>query len=116
RRIRYDSVNQPVLQQVPKDSKAILDVGCGCGLMGQILKNVCGRSVVGVTLNEEEAQIARTRLNSVDVQDLNAFNPAGLEKFDCIICCHVLEHLYRPEDLLIKLRDCLQPGGVLVLA
>lgn len=112
----YDSINQPVVAQIPSDTKSLLDVGCGGGGMGGLLKAKLGCSVVGVTFDESEAVVARQRLDRVEVQDLNSFDITGLGKFDCILCSHVLEHLYRPEELLVKLRSCLNPGGSLVMA
>jgi SAM-dependent methyltransferase len=71
---------------------------------------------VGVTFDEEEAALARHRLNRVEVGDLNTLDPRTLGLFDCVVCCHVLEHLVCPESLLAQLRECIAPGGSLVVA
>ena len=112
----YDSVNRPVLEQVPPGARSVLDLGCGGGAMGEVLKSARGCSVVGVTFDEDEAAQARRRLDRVEVLDLNACDPAGLGTFDCVLCSHVLGHLLHPERLLRGLRQCLGPGGTLVVA
>jgi SAM-dependent methyltransferase len=50
------------------------------------------------------------------VADLNQFQPAGLGRFDCVVCSHVLEHLCWPERFLVAARPLLAPGGRLVIA
>jgi SAM-dependent methyltransferase len=34
------------------------------------------------------------------------------ESFDVITCFHVFEHLYKPQELLAKVREWLKPGGI----
>ena len=48
--------------------------------------------------------------------DLNNFNPINLGQFDCIICSHILEHLYQPQQLLDRLHANLTPDGQLIVA
>lgn len=51
----------------------------------------------GLTYSQEEADLAKTRLDDVSVLDLNDLDGinSGINSdyFDCIICSHVLEHL-----------------------
>jgi SAM-dependent methyltransferase len=73
--------------------------------------------VTGLTFSEEEGRLASACLDRVEIVDLNCLCVSSLEKYDCIICSHVLEHLYKPESLLRALADhCLTPDGVLVVA
>jgi 2-polyprenyl-3-methyl-5-hydroxy-6-metoxy-1,4-benzoquinol methylase len=112
----YQAVNQSVFERVPITAQSVLDVGCGSGAMGQAIKIATGCTVVGITFSEEEAARARGRLDRVEVADLNNYEPAPLGQFDCIVCSHVLEHLLAPHQLLIRLRRCLAPGGMLLVA
>ena len=114
--ICYDSINEAVLRTVPPQTRSLLDLGCGGGAMDAVIKERVGCSVVGVTFSEEEAAAARARLDRVEVHDLNTLDPAPLGKFDCILCCHVLEHLYQPGEILRRLHGNLLPGGALVVA
>ncbi len=112
----YAAVNQPVLERVPPDAGRVLDIGCGTGALGREIKGRRDCEVVGVTHSEEEAEEARRHLDEVLVRDLNVFDPREAGSFDCVVCSHVLEHLYRPERLLAALRDALAPGARLVVA
>ena len=112
----YEAVNQPVLGQIPKTTKRILDVGCGTGAFGRQVKQRIDCEVVGVTNSEQEAALAGSELDRAFVCDLNSFDPVQLGEFDCIICSHVLEHLYCPQVLLNRLRSNLSANGVLIVA
>lgn len=112
----YQSVNQAVFRRVPGRTRSLLDVGCGGGVFGAAVKAALSCEVVGVTYSEAEAQQARRRLDRVEVADLNQFEPAALGRFDCIVCSHVLEHLHDPQQVLVRLRDCMAPGAVLLVA
>lgn len=112
----YESINQPVFLKISPVSKRLLDIGCGSGSLGKKIKDEIGCEVVGITFSKSEADVASRNLDYVIVQDLNSFNPDPLGKFDCIICSHVLEHLYHPHQLLKSLHDCLTPQGALIVA
>jgi SAM-dependent methyltransferase len=112
----YQSVNQAVLDSIPPHALSVLDIGCGGGLFGAALKASRSCTVLGVTFSEAEAELARARLDRVEVADLNSVDPAFLGRHDCIICSHVLEHLHDPRRLLLALQACLAPCGTLVVA
>lgn len=109
-------LNPIVLSQIPKKAKRILDLGCGAGMMGQKIKESQECSMVGVNISESEAKLASQWLDKVIVRDLNNFDASNLGKFDCIICSHILEHLYQPQQLLIQLHRNLSPDGILIVA
>jgi 2-polyprenyl-3-methyl-5-hydroxy-6-metoxy-1,4-benzoquinol methylase len=112
----YSAVNIAVLCRAPASAKRLLDLGCGTGALGRELKETTDREVVGVTYSKEEAAFGSQELDRVIVCDLNDFDPENLGEFDCIICSHVLEHLYQPEQLLVRLRPRLSVGGQLIVA
>src|SRR5215213_5570721 len=114
--VMYGAVNADVLARVPGGAARVLDVGCGTGALGRVVKERVGCELVGLTHSEREAERASAHLDRVLVCDLNEFEPEGLGQFDCVICSHVLEHLYRPERLLKALKRNLAPGGVLLVA
>jgi len=112
----YEAVNQAVLSRVPKTTGRLLDVGCGTGLLGRRVKEAFGCQVVGVTNCKQEAALAAEHLDQVVLQDLNDFDPTKLGTFDCIVCSHVLEHLYQPNQVVERLRRVLTPEGTLIVA
>lgn len=95
----------------------VLDIGCGSGAFGeQVKRRNQGCQVIGVTISQEEAALATKRLDAVFICDLDDLETHDLGAFDCIVCSHVLEHIYSPHELLIKVRNILSREGKLVVA
>jgi SAM-dependent methyltransferase len=112
----YSGVNDAVLSYVPLSANRILDVGCGTGTFGEALRSQRDREVLGITYSTEEAALAQQKLTAVCCADLNDFDLNPLGKFDCVVMSHVLEHLYRPDEFLAKVKSILKPDGVIVVA
>ena len=112
----YGSVNAPVLAAIPPTARRVLDVGCGTGALGRAVKARQAAEVVGVTHSVAEAATAGGHLDRVGVCDLNEFDLNGLGSFDCVVCSHVLEHLYWPDRFLRAAHSLLAPGGRLIVA
>ena len=60
--------------------------------------------------------MASQYIDTVIVADINELDTSTIGEFDCIICSHILEHLYSPEKLLINLHDNLAKEGRLIVA
>lgn len=112
----YQSINYAVLSKVPQNSQSILDVGCGTGSLGQEIKKNINCQITGLTHSTEEASLATKKLDRVVICDLNCFNAETISLYDCIICSHVLEHLYQPEEFLLRIRSNLSSEGKLIVA
>lgn len=102
------------------DLKSVCDLGCGNGYLSGMLARR-GYRVVGVDASESGIEIARRehgkQANFVCARvdsDLPAM--LGGERFDAVVSGDVIEHLYRPADLLECASELLQPGGWLVLS
>jgi O-antigen biosynthesis protein len=96
----------------------VLDLGCGGGHNGAMLKKSGAREVVGVELDARAAAEARKRLDRVCECDLAHLDPAELgdEPFDAILASDVLEHLMDAEDVLARALTRLRPGGAVVIS
>jgi SAM-dependent methyltransferase len=94
----------------------ILDLGCGGGHNGQLLKRAGARYVAGVERDTAACTVARHHLDEVVQCDLAAFDPAafGPEPFDVILASDVLEHLLEPHLVLRRAVSYLRPGGLVV--
>ena len=89
-----------------------LDYGCGSGYYINIAKNL-GWDSFGVDFDKDALLVAKNlglKVFSENI-DLNS-----LPKFDCILCSHVIEHVYDPKALLSKFSEILNPGGVLLIS
>ena len=96
----------------------VLDLGCGGGHNGALLKQAGAREVVGVELDPGAAAEARKRLDRVVECDLAELDPADLgdEPFDAILASDVLEHLLDAEGVLARAVTTLRPGGAVVIS
>jgi 2-polyprenyl-3-methyl-5-hydroxy-6-metoxy-1,4-benzoquinol methylase len=112
----YEAINQSLLLHIPKHVARLLDVGCGTGTLASLIKHRTGCEAVGITYSESEAKLAAQTLDTVIVSDLNQMSTELLGVFDCVICSHVLEHLYRPDQVLLKLKASLHKNGTLLVA
>jgi 2-polyprenyl-3-methyl-5-hydroxy-6-metoxy-1,4-benzoquinol methylase len=110
---RYDRYE--MLQFIPENISTVLEIGCGEGAFGQMLKSDRKLEVWGVELFPEAGKIAAGKIDKVFIGNIEVDNitlPNGF--FDCIIFNDVLEHLQYPWTLLDKLRINLKPKGTVV--
>jgi 2-polyprenyl-3-methyl-5-hydroxy-6-metoxy-1,4-benzoquinol methylase len=100
---------------VPSDAKSVLDVGCGQGGFGALLKSKRGgMRVVGIEPTEYGCSQARARLDHVIHGTFpNDVSPRG-QRFDCIVFNDVLEHMFDPASALVAARFMLAPDGRVV--
>lgn len=101
---------------VPDGVTSLLDVGCGNGGFGGLLRARFGPHLrlVGVEPMDEAAAQART--SGFD-EVVPGFFPEALhssEKFDCIVFNDVLEHMVDPWSALESAHERLSPDGVIV--
>jgi cyclopropane-fatty-acyl-phospholipid synthase len=99
----------------------LLDVGCGWGSMAIHAAQHYGATVVGITLSEEQARMARKRVaeagltDKVDirVQDYRAVDDGP---FDAISSIGMAEHVGRAQmpRYVAQLTELLRPGGRLL--
>lgn len=112
----YENERPEVALLVPPSARIILDVGCGTGRLGEMLKrSETGRKVYGIEYNPAVAAVARKVLDGVLIGDLQTMEITfEREFFDCIIYADVLEHLLDPAAALRKLTPFLKRNGVIV--
>lgn len=112
----FDMPRNDLAKLVDPGPNKILDIGCGTGITGELLKKENkAKEVVGIELAPEIAKIAQTKLDKVlcgDAEELNLRFSRGY--FDYIIAGDILEHLYDPWELLEKIRFYIKEGGFMV--
>jgi SAM-dependent methyltransferase len=109
----FDQARPDVAALVPPECRRVLDVGCGTGQLGRLLRGR-GHHVTGVELIAEAAALARTYLDHVIVADVESglsFPPAS---FDAVIFADVLEHLVDPWRILRETAKLLVDGGCVI--
>jgi len=99
----------------------MLDVGCGWGSLALHAAARHGVSVVGITLAERQAQLARERVREQGLEDrveirLMDYRDLGGERFDAIASIGMVEHVGEEqiEAYAGALARALEPGGRLL--
>ncbi|MCF6287381.1 MAG: glycosyltransferase, partial [Candidatus Hydrogenedentes bacterium] len=114
----YVHPRRELLPAIPVSARRILDVGCGAGALGKMLKEERGtEEVCGIEFMEDAYRRASKVLDRVFLGNIEEMNlPFEEGYFDCIVCADVLEHLVQPEAVLRKLDRVLAPHGVIVIS
>lgn len=116
-RVYFEIPRKEMLDFVPDGIQSVLEVGCGSGGFGALVKQHRGCRYTGVELMDAAADKARGRLDAVVVADIERvalpFEPAS---FDCLVCNDVLEHLVDPWSALKSLTKFIKPGGYVVVS
>lgn len=109
-------VRDDLLLHVPLDARSLLELGCGEGGLGALVKARQKCRVVGIEIDAEAAAIARKKIDDVYTGDVRHIIEILDDKFDCIVASEIVEHVDDPWSLLAELRDVTSPGGRLVIS
>jgi len=114
----YEHPRRELLPAIPQRARRILDVGCGAGALGKVLKEERNVEVVcGVEYIEEAYERARKVLDHVLLGNIEEMElPWDDGYFNCIVCADVLEHLVDPSAVLAKLNRVLSPQGLIIIS
>jgi 2-polyprenyl-6-hydroxyphenyl methylase/3-demethylubiquinone-9 3-methyltransferase len=105
-----------VAQRCRLDGAAVLDVGCGGGLLSESLARR-GAKLTGIDLAPDNIRVARQHAAAgslgIDyrmaaVEDLANESPGS---FDVVTCLELLEHVPRPEATIAACGRLVRPGG-----
>jgi ubiquinone/menaquinone biosynthesis C-methylase UbiE len=108
---------QRLREWIPDDAADVLDVGCGTGSLAQVL-TAQGHHVTGVDLSPNMVEHARRKLAGRTATVLlgdAADPPVDGQRFDVVLCRHLLWTLPDPGAALRRWVGMLRPGGQLVL-
>jgi len=101
----------------------LLDVGCGTGLVGQFLAEICPECIGRITcLDPSPAMLERARERSADWPFQVAFRVGDVEslpegsRFDGVTINSVLHHILYLEPFVRRVEALLRPGGVVLTA
>ena len=105
------------ITQVDKDlhfdrGMRVLEVGCGRGHLGAILKRDYGCEVVGLDIRTypDWDEFLSDGLD-LRIHDISQSDNDSLGKFDRIVALAVWEHMEHPYAALTAVKDLLRPGG-----
>lgn len=110
----FEQKREDVAVLVPRDCRAILEVGCGYGALGRTLMARQPCEVDGVEVNHD-AEIHLKNYRRIwigNVEDPTLL--VGASTYDCLLFPDVLEHLVDPWSTFRRLCHLLRSGGVVV--
>jgi len=94
--------------------RSICDLGCGNGhITGRLAK--LGYQVTGVDASASGIAIARHAYPNVEFVEALIDGALRVGEFDLVVSSDVIEHMYRPSDLLAAACAALKPGGQILL-
>jgi len=103
-----------------KPGYRILDLGCGEGTIGKILRETYDDKVYiqGNDISKIALEMARAYYDDVSLIDFNNddFGISIHGKYDIIICLEVIEHLFKPENLLSKIVEIMDKNTILYIS
>lgn len=105
------------ISRVDQTQANVLDLGCGDGSLSKLIAQV-GYNVIGI--EDSPSGVASARQNAPNLEFIQAsiYNlPSTVtqQQFDIVIAAEVIEHLLYPRELLRAAKQCLKPGGTLIL-
>ena len=97
--------------------KAVLEAGCGVGAQTRhLLNNSPGIRLVSMDIAQKSLTRAKQATGTHKVAFIRAdlhHTPFAEASFDHVFICFVLEHLPDPDDVLLRLKPLLKPGGTI---
>ncbi|MBT6275097.1 MAG: methyltransferase domain-containing protein [Chromatiales bacterium] len=116
----YSGFRPDILVHIPKTASTVLDIGCGEGVLGKVLKQRNSAVVVtGIESDSNSLEKARLNMDRVFVGDLNSeyvWKPLANDQFDVIVLADVLEHLVCPEQVLERACQLPADDGLVIVS
>ena len=107
-----------IAARAPLAGKAVLDVGCGGGILAEAMA-ARGARVTGIDLGEAPLAVARLHLKEsgqkveyikIAAEELARAQPGT---FDVVTCMEMLEHVPDPASIVAACAQLVKPGGQL---
>lgn len=100
------------------ESRSLLDVGCGTGMVGQALRAAgCEAELTGLDISQESLRVAQESGHYAALQsaDLQQPLPVHDDSYDVVVCVGVMTYLPDTEAVWRELARAARPGGLVVV-
>jgi len=111
--VRFNKI-RTYLGLTAKTNDTILDVGCGCGILADLLRPL-GCDITGWDISEVAVRAIRHKGYQGRCLDFNGFTPSREDTFAHVIATEFLEHVENPEAQLAKLYRIAQKDVILTV-
>ncbi len=98
-----------------KKGKTVLDVGCGSGELGGLLKKTFQVEVHGTDINDEAIKNAKKQGIKVIEADVEEKWPYKDAQFDVVTATEIIEHVVNPDHFLQEAKRVLKRNGHIVI-
>jgi methionine biosynthesis protein MetW len=93
-----------LIEGIVDEGSRVLDIGCGDGTLLDYLRKTKGIEAHGIEIGAKAIELATAKGILVDRTDITQQEFQLTQTYDFIIASEVIEHLPRPEELMVKLR------------
>ncbi|MBD3311259.1 MAG: methyltransferase domain-containing protein [Candidatus Magasanikbacteria bacterium] len=119
----YKKINRfrrkAILSFIKKNNPVVLDVGCGRGLLGEIIKKEKKATVFGIDISEDATKEASKKLDNVFCFNLETNqewpDELKMQEYDYVVISEVLEHLMEPEEILFKIKQAISHNTEIII-
>lgn len=107
-----------IQQQTTLKNKAVIDVGCGGGILTESLARM-GANATGIDMSESVLNVARAHatLSELTIQyqhtAIEEFSKKHNNKFNIVTCMELLEHVPDPTSIIHACAELVKPGGLI---
>ena len=110
----HDNPRPEAVERLDIVPNCVLEIGCGSGATGKLIKEKFPHAkVIGVESNLPAAEVARTRMDRVYATTFESLDVDAADfpkaEVDAALLLDVLEHMYDPWRMLVKLKTVLTP-------
>lgn len=104
-----------VLNALNWKNKTVLDVGCGTGLMADVIAKAGAKKVIGIDFSPDAIAAAKKEHShpNLDYRVENIKKHRG--NYDIVISLGTLEHMDKPLEILKLIKKHVNPGGAIVI-
>jgi len=112
----WDYKDNKILSKIPKDTKKIVDFGCGEGiLLEKIEKYFPSTYTLGIDVIPENIKICEENGLNVLLTEVGKPTPISSGSIDVVLLIEVIEHLEDPITVLNEVYRILKSGGILII-
>jgi 2-polyprenyl-3-methyl-5-hydroxy-6-metoxy-1,4-benzoquinol methylase len=111
----YSEMVDTVSSLVPQGAY-VLDIGCGDGLIANVLSEQRGCTVLGIDIHPLAIAYARKKNKNANRFCVrSAYEISYCGEFDAVVAVEIFEHLRKPHLLLQRCYEALKDDGVLII-